>query len=110
MREYDTPHWAQIVLWAIVLTGLGCALVFADEKPITCKQVTYPHVECEAHVFPNEAYWTVSINDIRADYHRGILVYLTLPDDVWAKIEVKVQKYTLTFYGRWHNGKTEFKQ
>lgn len=89
------------LFWACMLSAV--------EKKVDCHRATYPHVQCEAHVYPNEAHWTVSVNGIRADYERGILVYLTLPDEVWAEIQLKVQDKTLTFYGRWHNGKAEFR-
>ena len=91
---------------------LFASTLAAETRPFTCKAAMYPHVMCEASVFPAEVYWTVYLNDVRADYEKGSVVYLTLPDDIWARIEIHVQgtKTSTSFYGRWHNSKTEFRK
>jgi len=109
-KAYDTPRWAQVLLWMLILAGCVAPL-FAQRPPpkINCQQATYPNVMCEAnYVFPSDAIFIVYIGDVRGDYEKGITVYITLPDDVFARIEVHIEKQVVVFYGRWHDHQLQF--
>lgn len=111
-KAYDSPRWAQVLLWVLILAGCVAPL-FAQRPPpkIDCHAFTYPHVKCEAnYTYPSDAEFYVFINDIRADYEKGIVVFITLPDNVWARIEVRIEKQVIIFYGRWADGRTQFKR
>lgn len=115
--ERIATAWFRYGFWIMFFIALGFFVGLSPafgQRPaprINCHQAVYPHVSCEAqYVYPYDAEFFVFIEDVRADYEKGLTVYITLPDDVWARIEVHVQNQVITFYGRWSNKNLQFRR
>lgn len=98
---------------------LLCVVLFAapigagsrEPPQFTCKSATYPKVVCEAkNVYPFDPVFTTFIGDHRADQEKGLTVYLTLPDEAWATIQMCLDDYCLSAYGGWFDKKARFRQ
>lgn len=58
---------------------------------LTCKGYRAPRIECEAlHVYPFVPDWTVWTGDQRTDVEDGVVVYLTVPERRFARVEMCV--------------------
>lgn len=91
--------------YAFLILCLSATTLDSREPPqFTCKTWNYPRIVCEAHyVDPFDVVWRVLWDGQTADYDKGVVVYLTLPDDRWATIDMQVLDTHLTAHGRWFN-------
>lgn len=95
---------------------LVATLAGAREPPqYTCTGAVYPKAKCDARfVDPFTPVWTTFLGDRRADYEKGSTVYLTLPDNEYARIEVCITDdngtHCVDFFGGWFDKKARFRQ
>lgn len=98
-------------LLCVVLFGFPSVIGSREPPQFTCRAATYPKVVCEAkNVYPFDPVFTTYIGDHRADREKGVTVYLTLPDDTWATIEMCVGDTCLSAYGGWFDKKARFRK
>lgn len=88
--EYDTPRWAQIILWVLILGGI-CAPMFASG--FRCKYAWHDtQIMCEAYgVDPLPVMWEVTmLNGEVAEREYTVVAYLTLSPTTWREVSLYV--------------------
>ena len=102
------------VVFYLLLLMVSSAYSSAKENPtFECRAWSPPRIVCEARfVDPYVPEWRVYYWNSKdtADFDRGTKVYLTIPYERFAEIEMTVRGSIVSAFARWHNGKVEFKE
>lgn len=77
---------------------------------LTCKGWRSPRIVCEARfVWPYEPDWTVWEGDDRRDVDHGLIVYLTVPEYRFARVEMcPLPDVCVSAWAGWFNRKALF--
>lgn len=77
---------------------------------LTCKGWKSPRIVCEARfVWPHEPEWTVWRGEERTDVDHGLIVYLTVPEYRFARVEMcPVPTVCVSAWAGWFNRKALF--